>query len=258
MNYLSKEQSNAFTALMNLHREMMYRVPLLFPEDQMVWPCSAGYQGVAHPHERGVVLILRHQPGLNTPRLDVSTSPINNMEEMPSFDGTELGIRTMMNYLINTFSLGYFDMAINIPIDLKAWNGDFSKLESNTQIFALASLEVRMDAISSQLPRRQTVNNVNTIGNNNNVVVDSENVVISQTHELPPVYDQMIIAAREIQIKHDREEIISAIEAMKENHGSSSFMDQYQAFMGKAANHLTVFSTFMAPLTIAASAAIGM
>lgn len=256
MNYLSEEQSNAYTALINLHHHMMIRVPLLFPKDQMVWPCSTGYRGVAHPHERGVVLILHHQPGLNTPELNVISYSIDNMSEMPSFDGTELGIRRMMDYLINTFSLGNFDMAINIPIDLKDWNGDFVELESNTQNFALASLEVRMDAISSQLPRRQTVNNVNTTGNNNNVVVDSENVVINQTHELPPVYDQMILAAREIQIENDREEIISAIEAMKENHGSSSFMELYQTFIGKVANHMTVFSTFMAPLTIAASAAI--
>gem|GEM_PF-5410588 len=254
---MARRDSGAADALMGVSNIMGGIVLEKYPDSQMSWPCMTGYKGEAFEHEHGVVLVLKNTPRNSIPVVGLSKEK-RQFSNLPEMEMTYQNVDEVINSLNAELGLSEYDIAINIFKDLSEWSGDYKNLDEETWSHVYNQIDRRVEQMNKILPKRQIVNNkvVTTIGDNNKVLVDSIDNSINVTVN-GDIYDELLGCLKDISDENERNDIESSIVEMKEHHGSPSYLAKYQEFMGKVANHVTVFGPLIATLGASLGKAMG-
>ncbi|HAS6364056.1 TPA: hypothetical protein RQJ98_004368 [Vibrio vulnificus] len=254
---MTRKDSGAPNALMGVSSVMGDIVTEKYPDYQTSWPCMTGYHGKAFQHDKGVVLLLRNTPRSSIPVVGLAKEA-RDFKSMPEFEMTYENVDKIINYLNDEFNLTEYDIAVNVFDFLEEWNGDYQRLSDEVWAHLRTQIEKRVDQMYEQLPKRQIVNNkiVTTVGDNNKVLVDSVDNSVNITVN-GDIYEELLNCLGTIPDQDTKNELESAIVAMKEHHGTPEFLGKYQDFMGKVANHLTVFGPLIGTLGATLASAMG-
>lgn len=230
-----------------------------FPQDLRSWPLlqSFDFEAYALP-ENYVLLILKDKlsgipagPGVCSafPHADLPMLP-------PKVSDVEL----WQFYLRNKFSLREEDAPFIVPAKDSGKNNaaeDYKLFSAEEQLFwnhqisyVVSRYKAHLQSMTKQSPVQPTNITYNLIGSGARVNINSTDSSVNViSTEVSKVFSQVREAIGLIPDPTARNEIGRAVDEMEQAHGSSIFLQKYQAFITSAANHMTVLAPIIPAVT---------
>ncbi|CAG0974391.1 hypothetical protein MTYP_01409 [Methylophilaceae bacterium] len=163
-------------------------------------------------------------------------------------------------YLRSKFSLREEDAPFLIPIKDSGKNNaskDYELFSAEEQLFwnrqisyVVSRYKSHLQAMTKQSPVQPTNITYNVSGSGARVNINStdSSVNIIST-EVSKVFAQVREAVDRIPDPAQRGEIERTVNEMEQAHGSSGFLQKYQAFIASAANHMTILAPVIPAVT---------
>ena len=230
-----------------------------FPQDLRSWPLlqSFDFEAYALP-ENYVLLILKDKlSGIPAGPGVCSTFPHAGLPVLPP---NISDIELWQFYLRSKFSLREEDAPFLVPVKDSGKNNaskDYELFSAEEQLFwnrqisyVVSRYKAHLQAMTKQSPVQPTNITYNLSGTGARVNINStdSSVNIIST-EVSKVFAQVREAVGLIPDPTARIEIGRAVDEMEQSHGSSNFLQKYQAFITSAANHMTVLAPIIPAVT---------
>jgi hypothetical protein len=221
-----------------------------FPQDLRSWPLLQSFDFEAYElPEHYVVLILKDKlSGIPAGPGVCSAFPHTGLPPLPP---KVSDIELWQFYLRSKFSLRVEDAPFLIPVK-DSGKSDVSKdyelfsaeeqLFWNRQIaYVVSHYKAHLQAMTKQPPIQPTNITYNLSGAGSRVNINSTDSSVNLiSTEVSKVFTQVSEAVSRIPDPSARSEIALAVDEMEKAHGSSNFLQKYQAFITSAANHMTI------------------
>lgn len=230
-----------------------------FPQDLRSWPLLQSFDFEAYElPENYVVLILKDKlSGIPAGPSACSAFPHTGLPALPP---KVLDIELWQFYLRSKFSLREEDAPFLIPVKDSGKSDaskDYELFSAEEQLFwnrqiayVVSHYKARLQAMTKQPPVQPTniTYNLSGAGSRVNInSIDSSVNVIST--EVSKVFAQVREAVSLVPDPSARSEIALAVDEMEQAHGSSNFLQKYQAFITSAANHMTILGPIIPAVT---------
>lgn len=229
-----------------------------FPQDLRSWPClqSFNFEAYALP-ENYVLLILKDKlSGIPAGSGIFSAFPHSGLPVLPP---KVSDIELWQFYLRSKFSLRKEDFPFLVPIKDSGENAskDYELFSAEEQLFwnhqisyIVSSYKAHLQSMTKQSPVQPTNITYNLSGTGVRVNVNSTDSSINViSTEVSKVFSQVREAVGQIPDPTARLEIGRAVDEMEQAHGSSNFLQKYQAFIASAANHISLLAPIIPVIT---------
>lgn len=230
-----------------------------FPQDLRLWPClqSFDFEAYALP-ENYILLILKDKlSGIPAGSDIVSTFPHSGLPPLPP---KVADIELWQFYLRSKFSLREEDFPFLIPIKDSGKNSalqDYELFSAEEQLFwnkqfsyIVSRYKAHLQSMTKQPPVQPTSITYNLTGTGARVNVNSTDSSVNVIHtDVSKVFSEVREAVGRIPDPNARLEVGRAVDEMEKAHGSSQFLQKYQAFVTSAANHMSVLAPIIPAIT---------
>lgn len=230
-----------------------------FPQDIRSWPClqSFDFEAYALPENYILIILKDKLSGITTGPGICSEFPHSGLPALPP---RVSDIELWQFYLRSKFSLREEDAPFLVPVkdsgksdaskDYELFTAE-EKFFWNQQIsYVVSRYKAHLQAMTKQPPVQSTNITYNLSGTGARVNVNSTDSSVNLiSTEVSTVFSQVRKAVGQIPDPTARLEIGRAVDEMEQAHGSSNFLQKYQAFIASAANHMTVLAPIIPALT---------
>jgi hypothetical protein len=230
-----------------------------FLQDLRTWPLLVAFNFEAFILPENYVLIILKDKlsGIPVGSGACPNFPFKNHPAIPpKIDEIEL----WQNYLRRTFSLAEVDAPFLVPIKDSGKNDasqDYNLFSAEEQMFwnhqisyVISQHKSHIKAMTKQSPVQPASITYNVSGTgariNINSADSSVNTVSTGVYE---VFTQLREAADQVIDPIAKGQIQISVTEMEQAHGSSGFLQKYQAFITAAADHISIFGPFIPALT---------
>lgn len=230
-----------------------------FPQDLRSWPLlqSFDFEAYALP-ENYVLLILKDKlsgvpagPGI------CSAFPHAGLPVLPP---KVSDIELWQFHLRSKFSLREEDAPFLVPVKDSGKSDaskDYELFSTEEQLFwnrqlsyIVSRYKAHIQAMTKQPPVQPTNITYNLSGTGARVNVNSTDSSVNViSAEVLKVFAQVREVVSQIPDPNARQEIGRAVDEMEQAHGSSNFLQKYQAFVTSAANHMTLLAPIIPAIT---------
>lgn len=230
-----------------------------FPQDLRSWPLLQTFDAEAYElPENYVAIILKDKlsgiPSIGEVKVNFPHAGLPVLP--PRVEDIEL----WQFYLRSKFTLRAEDAAFLIPVKDSGKNDaskDYELFSAEEQMFwnrqisfIVSQYKACLTDKTQQPPVQPATINYNLSGAGARVNINSTDSSINViSTEVSKVFTQVRDAVSQISDPSARTQIELAIGEMEHAHGSSNFLQKYQAFITSAANHMTVLASIIPALT---------
>jgi hypothetical protein len=230
-----------------------------YPQDLRSWPLlqTFDFEAYALP-ENYVVLILKDKLS-GIPAGPGSCSPFPHAG-FPTLPPKVSDIELWQFYLRSKFSLREEDAPFLVPVKDSGKNDaskDYELFSAEEQLFwyhqisyVVSRYKSHLQAMTTQSPVQPTNITYNVSGTGARVNINSTDSSVNiVSTEVSKVFAQVREAVAQIPDLNQRSEVERAVNEMEQAHGTSSFLQKYQAFITSAANHMTILAPVIPAVT---------
>ena len=169
-------------------------------------------------------------------------------------------IKLWQFYLRSKFSLREEDAPFLVPVKDSGKSDaskDYELFSAEEQLFwnrqlsyVVSRYKAHIQAMTKQPPVQPANITYNLSGTGARVNVNSTDSSVNMiSTEVSKVFAQVREAVSQIPDPNARQEIGRAVDGMEQAHGSSNFLQKYQAFVTSAANHMTLLAPIIPAIT---------
>lgn len=230
-----------------------------FPKDLRLWPLlrSFDYEAYELP-ENYILLILKDKlSGIPAGSDICSTFPHAGLPVLPP---KVSDIELWQFYLRNKFSLREEDAPFLVPVKDSGKNDaskDYELFSAEEQLFwnrqisyVVSLYKAHLQAMTKQSSIQPTNITYNLSGTGARVNINSADSSVNVINtEVSKVFAQVREVVSKISDPTARQAIERTVDEMEQAHGSSNFLQKYQAFITSAANHMTVLAPIISVVT---------
>ena len=226
-----------------------------FPQDLRSWPLLVAFDFDAYTiAENYVVIILKDKlSGIPAGPGICSTFPYSGHPALPP---NVSDIELWQFYLRSKFSLREEDAPFIIPVKDSGKNDaskDYELFSAEEQLFwnrqiayVVSRYKAHLQAMTKQSPIQPAHITYNVSGSGARVNINSTDSSVNIINtEVSKVFTQLREAVSQIPDPIARNEIERSVIEMEQAHGSSNFLQKYQAFITSAANHMAVLAPIL-------------
>jgi hypothetical protein len=230
-----------------------------FPQDLRSWPLLQSFDFEAYSlPENYVLLILKDKlSGIPAGPGSCSAFPHGGLPVLPPKISD---IELWQFYLRSKFSLREEDAPFLVPVKNSGKNDaskDYELFSAEEQLFwnrqityVVSRYKSHLQSMTNQSPVQPPNITYNLSGTGARVNINSSDSSVNViSTEVSKVFAQVREAVGLIPDPTARSEIGRAVDEMEQAHGSSNFLQKYQAFITSAANHMTVLAPIIPAVT---------
>ena len=230
-----------------------------YPQDLRAWPLLVAFDFEAYAlTENYVVLILKDKlsgitagPGICSPFPHAGS---------PALPPRVSDIELWQFFLRTKFILREEDAPFLVPVKDSGKNDasrDYELFSAEEQLFwnrqisyVVSRYKSHLQAMKEQSPVQPTNITYNVSGTGARVNINSTDSSVNiVSTEVSEVFTQIREAVALIPDSSQRGEVERAVNEMEQAHGTSSFLQKYQAFITSAANHMTILAPVIPAVT---------